>query len=280
MNGPTNAALFELALDAARAGAAVIRDATPRVRSIEWQVKRPADFVSEVDLAAEAAVLGVIRKRMPEAAILAEESGASPAAAGAPGAGVTFVVDPLDGTTNFLHGYPEYAVSVGAVVGGEPVAGVVIDVALNEEFTATKGGGAFSNGQPIRVSAIEEPRRALIGTGFPFTKLEAIDQYANELRAVMRGAAGIRRAGAAALDLAAVAAGRFEAFWETVLSPWDIAAGLVLVREAGGVVTDYSGGHCPVARTSIVAGNPAMQSWLRSVVTSTDHRTLNTHHPE
>lgn len=254
-------ALLAVALEAAQAGAAIIRDAAPRVRSIEWRSKNPADFVSEVDLAAEAAVLGVVRRRCPEAAILAEESGASAAAAGG-SARVQFVVDPLDGTTNFLHGYPEYACSVGVVVDGAPTAGVIIDVALNETFTAHAGGGAFANGAPISVSPIEDPTLALIGTGFPFSRIADVDPYALELARVMKGVAGVRRAGAAALDLAAVAAGRFEAFWETVLSPWDIAAGIVLVREAGGIVTDLTGAPCPVARTGVVAGNQAIHPWL------------------
>jgi myo-inositol-1(or 4)-monophosphatase len=257
--------LLAVALAAAEAGAAVVRDAAPRVRSIAWQTKRPADFVSEVDLAAEAAVLGVVRRLAPHAAVLAEESAAQGAATRTP-SGTVFVVDPLDGTTNFLHGYPEFAVSVGVVVDGTPVAGVVIDVALGETFTACAGGGAFSNGAPIRVSAIEEPGRALIGTGFPFTRMEDVDPYLAQMGRVMRGAAGIRRAGAAALDLAAVAAGRFEAFWETVLSPWDIAAGIVLIREAGGIVTDLTGAPCPVARTGVVAGNPALHAWLLSAL--------------
>lgn len=254
-------ALLGVALAAAEAGARVIRDAAPRVRSIEWKTKRPADFVSEVDLAAEAAVLGVVRRLAPHAAVLAEESAAQGAATPTP-SGTVFVIDPLDGTTNFLHGYPEYAVSVGVVVDGQPVAGVVIDVALGETFTAHVGGGAFANGSPISVSPIDEPLRALFGTGFPFTRMEDVDPYVAQLARVMRGAAGIRRAGAAALDLAAVAAGRFEGFWETVLSPWDIAAGIVLIREAGGVVTDLAGAPCPVARTSVVAGNRALHGWL------------------
>ncbi len=257
--GTTPAALLDVAKAAAAAGATIVRDAAPRVRSIEWQTKNPADFVSEVDIAAESAVLAVIRRLAPHAAILAEESGSHAAAAAS---GVVFVVDPLDGTTNFLHGYPEYAVSVGVVVDGTPVAGVIVDVALDETFTASAGGGAFVNGNRITVSPIDDPRRALIGTGFPFSRMDDVEPYARRLERVMRGAAGVRRAGAAALDLAAVAAGRFEAFWETMLAPWDIAAGLVLVREAGGLVTDLAGSDCPVAHTSVVAGNPPLHAWL------------------
>ncbi|MEA3247890.1 MAG: inositol monophosphatase family protein [Gemmatimonadota bacterium] len=277
-------ALLDVAVEAARAGADVVAAAAPRVRTIEWRTKAQADFVSEVDLASEAAIVAVIRARAPGASVLAEEGGAHEPAAAAPGAagggsaagvvdrragvveatGVRFVVDPLDGTTNFLHGYPEYAVSIGVLHGAELVAGVVIDVALGETFTATRGGGAFANGLPLRVSAIGDTARALIGTGFPFTREGDVDPYVGQLARVMRGAAGIRRAGAAALDLAAVAAGRFEAFWETMLSPWDIAAGILLVREAGGVVTDLAGAPCAVKKTGVVAGNPALHAWLLS----------------
>lgn len=273
---PSPATLLEVAVAAARAGAVVVREAAPRVRSIRWQTKRPADFVSEVDVAAEAAVLAVVRYRMPSATILAEESGALPAGNAATGAAadatgtpgersgghVEFVIDPLDGTTNFLHGYPEYAVSVGVTVDGVPTAGAIIDVALDETFTAALGGGAFVNGQPITVSPIDDPGRALIGTGFPFTNPDDVGPYAAALERVMRNAAGVRRAGAAALDLVAVAAGRFEAFWENRLSPWDIAAGIVIVREAGGVVTDLNGAPCEVRKTGVVAGNPVMHRWL------------------
>ena len=254
--------LLAVALDAARAAAAVISDAAPRVRSIEWHTKRPADYVSEVDLAAEAAILAVVHHRAPEAGILAEET-ASTLAAEQRDAGVVFVIDPLDGTTNFLHGYPEYAVSIGVLVDGVLTAGVIVDVALAETYAATAGGGAFVDGRPISVSPIDDPARALIGTGFPFSRIEDVDPYARQLTRVMKGVAGVRRAGAAALDLAAVAAGRFEAFWETVLSPWDIAAGILLVREAGGIATDLKGAPCQVERTGIVAGNPAMHDWLQ-----------------
>jgi myo-inositol-1(or 4)-monophosphatase len=254
--------LLDVALEAANSAAAVIRDAAPRIRSIQWQTKKPSDFVSEVDLAAEAAVIGVIRRRDPGASILGEEGGAIAAVRASDDSGVVYVVDPLDGTTNFLHGYPEYAVSVGVVVNDVPTAGVIIDVALGETFTASKGGGAFVNGAPIRVSPIEDPKLALIGTGFPFNRIDDVEPYVRQLAGIMRGVSGVRRAGAAALDLASVAAGRFEAFWETRLSPWDIAAGIVLIREAGGIVTDLSGAPCPVARTGVVAGNPAVHAWL------------------
>lgn len=253
--------LLAVALDAAQAAAAVIRDATPRVRDIVWREKGATDFVSEVDLAAEMEILAVLRQHVPHASMLAEET-ASTIAPAAQNSGVVFVVDPLDGTTNFLHGYPEYAVSIGVLVDGALTAGVVIDVPADECFTAIIGGGAHLNGAAIRVSAIDSPQRALFATGFPFVRQEEIAPYLGQLGRVMAGASGARRAGAAAIDLASVACGRFDGFWEMKLSPWDIAAGMLLVREAGGVVTTMAGAECPVAHTSVVAGSTAMHPWL------------------
>jgi myo-inositol-1(or 4)-monophosphatase len=261
----SSAGLLSVALEAAQAAATVIRDAAPRVRDIVWREKGATDFVSEVDLTAEMRILEIVRRHLPHAAILAEET-ASTIAPDALRSGVVFVIDPLDGTTNFLHGYPEYAVSIGVLVNGSLAAGVVLDVPANESFTATAGGGAQLNGAPIRVSTIDNPQRALFGTGFPFVRDEEIAPYVAQLARVMAGAAGVRRAGAAALDLASVACGRFEGFWEMRLSPWDIAAGMLLVREAGGVVTTFEGAECPVARTSVVAGSAAMHPWLLGTI--------------
>jgi len=171
-------------------------------------------------------------------------------------------VDPLDGTTNFLHGFPEYAVSIGVLINRELVAGVVRHVVTGEVFTARAGAGAWRNDQPIRVSTITEPKRALIGTGFPFSNMDRIDEYLPQFAAVAGQTAGMRRAGSAALDLARLASGQFDAFWELKLAPWDIAAGILLVREAGGIVTDLSGAPAMVSHTGLVAGNPTMHQWL------------------
>jgi myo-inositol-1(or 4)-monophosphatase len=257
----SNDALLAVAREAADAAAAVIRDAAPGVRNVVWREKGATDFVSAVDVAAEESILSVIRRRVPGAGVLAEES-AAVMTAERQATGIVFVVDPLDGTTNFLHGYPEYAVSVGVLRDGMLAAGVVIDVPLNEVFTATAGGGAFRHADRIQVSEIENPHRAPVGTGYPFTRREAIAPYLVQLGRVMAAAGGVRRAGAAALDLVSVACGRFEGFWETRLSPWDIAAGLLIVREAGGIVTTIDGKECPVAKTSIVAGSALMHRWL------------------
>lgn len=254
--------LLALAVKAAEAGAAVIREAAPRVRSLDWEHKGPTDFVSEVDVGAERAILGLLTAALPEATVLAEESAASvPRERVAKG--MTLVVDPLDGTTNFLHGFPAYAVSVAILQDGEPVVGVVLDVPRGETFTAIAGAGCQLNGEPVRVSSIEDPQRALIGTGFPFKDASDITPYQRQMSAVMAQVSGVRRPGAAALDLASVACGRFDGFWEMELSPWDFAAGMLLVREAGGVATTMGGEHLRAfGKSSVLAGNPAMHSWL------------------
>lgn len=240
----------------------IIRGFASDLGSIEWEEKSPADFVSKVDHAAEQIIRELLLGRHPEAAIIGEEL--------SPGAdipeGIAFVVDPLDGTTNFLHGYPAYAVSIGALIDGVPAAAVVLNAVTGELFTATAGGGTRRNGQPVTVSRIGEPARALVGTGFPFKHPELIDPYMLQLPSVLRATSGVRRGGSAALDLADVACGRFDAFWELRLAPWDIAAGVLLVREAGGLVTDLAGADAPIGHGSIVAGNPAMHAWLLSLV--------------
>jgi myo-inositol-1(or 4)-monophosphatase len=243
---------------AAARAAEIIREGAENRQSLEWETKARADFVSDVDRAAEHAIGEIVASRHADARVLGEEL--SPALDGA--RGLVFIADPLDGTTNFLHGFPWYAVSIAALIDGELTAGAVLNVANGELFTATRGGGARMNGQPIAVSPITEPTRALVGTGFPFKSGERTDEYLTMLSRIMRESAGIRRPGSAALDLADVACGRFEAFWELKLAPWDIAAGVLLIREAGGVVTDIAGAPCPIDHTSVVAGSVAMHAWL------------------
>jgi myo-inositol-1(or 4)-monophosphatase len=173
-------------------------------------------------------------------------------------------VDPLDGTTNFLHGLPVYAVSIAVAIDGVLEAGVVLHVPLDQCYRATRGGGAWLGEQRLAVSTIEEPRHALIGTGFPYTRFDRLVEYQRQWGRIVQGCAGVRRPGSAALDLVDVAAGRFEGFWEQHLSAWDIAAGTLLVREAGGLVTDYRGRDLGVEHGEVLAGNPAIHRWLRS----------------
>jgi myo-inositol-1(or 4)-monophosphatase len=250
-------ALLATCVAAAVRASAIIRDAAGKLSGITWETKGPADYVSEVDRGAEREIAAVIAERHPGAVLIAEES-TPHAAHGA----LTFVADPLDGTTNFLHGFPWYAVSIAALADSRLEAGVVLNVPTGELFTAVRGGGARRNGQPIQVSKITEPARALIGTGFPFKHREGIAPYMSVLPRLMESTAGLRRPGSAALDLADVACGRFDAFWEYRLAPWDVAAGILLIREAGGVVSDLEGNPAEVKQGPIVAGNPVMHAWL------------------
>jgi myo-inositol-1(or 4)-monophosphatase len=258
----TDQQLLEVCVEAARRGASVIRDASSQREKLIWETKGRSDFVSEVDKASEREIVAVVNRHLPEAIVLGEEL--SPDAIASDG--VVIIADPLDGTTNFLHGYPEYSVSVAIARDGVVRAGAVLNVPRGDEFTALKGGGAALNGNAIHVSSLREPSRALIGTGFPFKNIDRLPQYQEQFALVMRGTAGIRRAGSAALDLSNVACGRFDAFWELVLAPWDVAAGILIVQEAGGIVTDLDGNPPVLGAGSFVAGNPAMHVWLLQTV--------------
>jgi len=251
-------ALLTTCVAAAARGADVVRKGAERRASLVWETKGYNDFVSEIDRASEATIAEVVAGRDPDATLGAEEGSPNLSRSH----GLVFVADPLDGTTNFLHGVPHYAVSIAALIDGDVVAGATINAATGELFTATLGGGARRAGQPIRVSEITEPGRALVATGLPWSSDDDIARYMVSLPKVMRATAGIRRAGAAALDLADVACGRYDAFWELRLNAWDMAAGALLIREAGGVVTTAEGDPCPVAETSLVCGNPTMHAWL------------------
>jgi len=213
--------------------------------------------VTEVDRAAEAMITDILLAAEPDARMLGEEL--SPAVITD---GLTWIVDPLDGTTNFLHGFPSYAVSIAAGLDGVIEAGVVLQVPRNETYSASRGGGSWLGDRRLTVSTIEEPEFALIGTGFPFRDVSRLEEYQRQFGRVARATSGIRRPWAAALDLADVAAGRFDGFWEQQLSAWDIAAGTLLIREAGGVVTDLSGRDIGIEHTSVVAGNPTIHAWL------------------
>jgi myo-inositol-1(or 4)-monophosphatase len=259
---PERSGLLGIALTAATGAATLIRSRAADASTIQWRVKSAADFVSDVDTAAEETIRAVIERECPGAVMIGEES--SPDAA--LGEAIAFIVDPLDGTTNFLHGYPEFAVSIGVVERGVLAAGVVLNAATGERFTARAGAGAWRDGTPLRVSRITNPAHALIGTGFPFKHVQLLETYQRQFADILRTTAGIRRAGAAALDLADVACGRFDAFWELALMPWDFAAGMLLVREAGGIVTDLEGAGPAFAASAIVAGNPTMHPWLLDVL--------------
>ena len=253
--------LVDVAVRAAGRAADYLRDA-PRPAPSEWTEKSRHDFVTVVDRTAEQMIADTLQGAVPGSQVIGEEL--TPDAG--PAAEVAWVVDPLDGTTNFLHGYPQYAVSIGCVVGGVLCGGVVLDVGRDIVYRATTGLGAWAGGNRLAVSTVATPGEALIGTGFPFKRLDGLDGYLRQFTRVMEATAGIRRAGSAALDLADVAAGRLDAFWELWLAPWDIAAGVVLIREAGGVVTTLDGSADVLGSGTLVAGNPTMHAWLLKLV--------------
>ena len=226
-----------------------------------WAEKSQHDFATEVDRAAEGLIAEILTRDEPDSVIVGEELSPQRGLKGE----LVWIVDPLDGTTNFLHGYPQFGVSIAALVDGKLAAGVVHDICRKRTYTAARGGGAFEEGTRIGVSAVTEPRLSLVGTGFPFKALQLLPQFLSQFAAVMGTTSGIRRAGSAALDLADVAAGRLDAFWELHLSSWDIAAGTLLVREAGGTVTRPDGASDVLSgqqNGAIVAGNASMHRWL------------------
>lgn len=242
--------MLNIAIRAARAGGAVIVRQVDRLDTVSVEEKSRNDFVSDVDRRAEAIIVDTILKSYPDHAILAEESGARGSSE------FQWIIDPLDGTTNFLHGFPQFSVSVALRYRGQLDQAVVFDPLRQELFTASRGAGAQLDGKRIRVSGRSGLDGALVGTGFPFRELSHLDAYLGSLGAVIPKTAGIRRAGSAALDLAYVAAGRLDGFWEFGLAPWDLAAGVLLVREAGGMITDCEGGEAAMETGDVVAATP------------------------
>jgi myo-inositol-1(or 4)-monophosphatase len=219
-----------------------------------------------VDRTAEEIITQVLLAAEPGSRVIGEELSPSLGTDG-----LVWVVDPLDGTTNFLHDFPSYAVSVAAAVDGVLEAGVVIHVPRNETFFASRGSGAWQDDRRLTVSNISDPTFALIGTGFPFKDTGRLEEYLAQFSRIAARTSGIRRPGSAALDLADVAAGRFDGFWEQHLSAWDIAEGILLIREAGGRVTDFGGRDPGVEHTELVAGNPAIHAWLLDVLNPDGH---------
>jgi myo-inositol-1(or 4)-monophosphatase len=242
--------MLNIAIKAARRAGAIINRATRNLDIVAVREKAANDFVSEVDRDAEEAIIRTLREAYPDHSILAEESGASGKSE------YRWIVDPLDGTTNYLHGFPQYAVAIALMHKETVTQAVIYDPGRNDLFTATRGRGAYLNDQRMRVSKRAELKAGLIGTGFPFRELDHLETYLAILRDIMKNSAGVRRAGSAALDLAYVAAGRLDAFWEFGLGPWDIAAGALLITEAGGLVGDLEGESGYMESGHIVAGNP------------------------
>jgi myo-inositol-1(or 4)-monophosphatase len=244
--------MLNIAVRAARrAGSIINRAALDGGGGLKVTSKRAKDFVTQIDQAAEQAIIDIVRKSYPEHGLLAEESGASQE-----DAEFVWIIDPLDGTTNFIHGFPQYCVSIGIRHRGALTHAVIYDPVRNELFTASKGSGAYLNDRRIRVSTLTKFGDALVGTGFPFKELTRLDLYTRQLQTMMKTCAGVRRAGAAALDLAYVACGRLDAFWELGLSPWDMAAGALLIQEAGGLVADLKGEQTFLESGDIATATP------------------------
>ncbi len=258
----TRSALINVMVRAAeKAARTLVRD-FGEVEQLQVSKKGPADFVSSADLAAEKAIRIELTKARPEFGLLMEESGRG----GPADAKSRWIVDPLDGTTNFLHGVPHWSISIAAETDGSIVAGVVYDPVKDELFWAERGQGAFMNSRRLRVSGRRNLDIALIATGMPFRGRASGPNYAAELDLMMTEVAGIRRFGSAALDLAYVAAGRYDAFWEYGLAPWDSAAGAILVTEAGGFVSEVDGGANPIYGKSILAANGDLGRPVRDVI--------------
>jgi len=255
--------MLNIAVKAARAAGSIINRASLDLDLLKINVKSPNDFVTEVDHAAEQAVIETLLTAYPGHAILAEESGRQH---GAKHSEYLWIIDPLDGTTNFIHGFPVYAVSIALAHRGVMQQAVVYDPARNDLFYATKGRGAYLNDRRLRVSKRTRMNEALIGTGFPFRKGDNFKRYVKMFEEVMQQCAGLRRPGAAALDLCYVAAGWYDGFFETGLNPWDIAAGSLMITEAGGVVSDFSGGGRWLERGNIIGAPPGVHEELVAMI--------------
>ena len=251
--------MLNVAIKAARAAGAIINRAALDVEAVRISQKQVNDFVTEVDHASEAAIIETLLTAYPDHGILAEESGSQH---GNPNADHIWIIDPLDGTTNFIHGFPVYCVSIALQVRGRIEQAVVYDPSRNDLFTATRGRGAFLNDRRIRVSKRTQLKECLISTGFPFRPGDNFNNYLLMMGDVMQKTAGLRRPGSAALDLAYVAAGFTEAFFETGLSPWDVAAGSLLVTEAGGLVGNFTGESDFLEQREVLAGTPRIYGQL------------------
>ncbi len=262
--------LLTIAKEAARKAGDIIIQSLDRLDSIKVTQKDRHDFVSQVDLSAERAIINIIQKAYPEHGILGEETGEQAGTRdNSTDSGpdeYTWIIDPLDGTTNFLHNLPHYAVSIAVKRRDKLECAMIYDPVRHEFFSASRGGGCHLNDRRLRVSGRLKLDEALIGTGFPFRQRQHAPPYLASLAAVFEQVGDVRRAGAAALDLAYVAAGRLDGFWEVGLNVWDTAAGILLIKEAGGLVSDFSGGETYHETGNIVAGSPKIFKGLLPIV--------------
>ena len=255
--------MLNIAVKAARRAGAIINRASQDIGTLTIKSKNFNDFVSEVDVAAERAIIDTLKDAYPTHGFLGEESGST-----SHQSDFIWIIDPLDGTTNFLHNFPQYCVSIALQHKGEITQAVIYEPNRNDLYTATKGRGAFLNDKRIRVSKCDKLQEALIGTGFPFRDFKYLDDYLNMFKSMIQKTTGIRRAGSAALDLAYVASGALDGFWEIGLSPWDIAAGGLLVQEAGGIVTDLSGLSGWLESGNILVASPKIHDDMQAIIAS------------
>ncbi|MEY2865698.1 MAG: inositol monophosphatase family protein [Candidatus Methylopumilus sp.] len=255
--------MLNIAVKAARRAGAIINRASQDIGTLTIKSKNFNDFVSEVDVAAERAIIETLKDAYPTHGFLGEESGSTSYQSD-----FIWIIDPLDGTTNFLHGFPQYCVSIALQHKGEITQAVIYEPNRNDLYTATKGRGAFLNDKRIRVSKCHKLQDALIGTGFPFRDFKYLNDYLNMFKSMIQKTTGIRRAGSAALDLAYVASGALDGFWEIGLSPWDIAAGGLLIQEAGGIVTDLSGQTGWLESGNILVASPKIHDDMQSLISS------------
>lgn len=253
--------LLNIAENAARSAAKIIVRSMEHISSLEVTEKGRHDYVTEVDKLAEQEIIRVIQRAYPEHTILAEESGEHHG-----NTDDVWIIDPLDGTTNYIHGFPHFSTSIAFMQKGKLEAGLVYDILRDEMFTAIRGQGAKLNSQRIRVSQQRKLDQSLLGTGFPYSATHHVKPYLKTFEAIFPNAAGVRRAGSAALDLAYVAAGRLEGFWEFNLNKWDMAAGALIIREAGGLVSDFHGGETYLDSGNIIAGNPRIFKQLLQLI--------------
>ena len=250
--------MLNVAIKAARRAGNIINRASLNSERIQVTRKQHNDFVTEVDQAAEAAIIETLKDAFPDHGFLAEETGEIQGTSMADQPSHIWIIDPLDGTTNFIHGFPQYAVSIALAVDGITQQAVVYDPNRDELFTATRGAGAYVNNRRLRVAGRLKMSEALIGTGFPYREDQDVEAYLEIFAQMTRQCAGLRRPGAASLDLAYVAAGRLDAFFEQGLKPWDMAAGALLITEAGGLVGNYAGEESYLNTGEIMAGNPRL----------------------
>lgn len=254
----------DIAILAAREAATVISHFDQHRDTLGIEFKGKNDLITDADLASEKKILEVIQTHCPNDIILAEESTGRVTLTDQR----TWIIDPIDGTTNFAHGFPVYCVSIALWENKEPIVGVVLEVNSNTLFEAAKNKGARCNGKPIRVSEISDPAHALLATGFPYNNMNLLDDYLSLFRSLLNSTQGMRRPGSAAYDMCLVAAGKCDGFYEYGLAPWDTGAGSLLIREAGGVVTDWVGGQDWLFGRRIVCGNAAIHHFLLQQITT------------